>query len=132
LRSAVLDSYALVAFLQKESGSEKVVALLERAAAEGAKVLMCAPNWAEIRYIMARRFGEEGWVRLNTLLHSLPIEIVPADQALAEGAGRLKTTKRMSLADCFAAALARQRSAAVYTGDPEFKEVEEDIDVHWL
>jgi predicted nucleic acid-binding protein len=32
--------------------------------------------------------------------------------------------KKMSLADCFAAALAKREKAEVYTGDPEFKTVE--------
>jgi predicted nucleic acid-binding protein len=35
----------------------------------------------------------------------------------------------MSLADCFAAALAKERRADLYTGDPEFKAVEADIKV---
>ena len=35
----------------------------------------------------------------------------------------------MSLADCFAAASAMQRKAAVYTGDPEFREVEDEVKV---
>jgi hypothetical protein len=38
----------------------------------------------------------------------------------------------MSLAACFAAALAQERKAIVYTGDPEFKEVEDDIEIAWL
>jgi hypothetical protein len=38
----------------------------------------------------------------------------------------------MSLADCFAAALAQQKQAAVYTGDPEFKAVEDEVKVVWL
>jgi predicted nucleic acid-binding protein len=44
----------------------------------------------------------------------------------------MKVAKRMSLADCFAAALAQQKGAAVYTGDPEFKAVEGEVKVVWL
>ena len=40
--------------------------------------------------------------------------------------------KPMSLADCFAAALARERKAVLYTGDPEFKQVEDDVEIAWL
>ena len=35
----------------------------------------------------------------------------------------------MSLADCFAAALAQREHAAVYTGDPEFKAVAKNVKV---
>ena len=55
-----------------------------------------------------------------------------ADQALAEAAGAIKATTKMSLADCFAAALAKQKQTAVYTGDPEFKAVQDDVKVIWL
>ena len=52
------------------------------------------------------------------------LDIVPADQELSELAGELKAVKKMSLADCFAAALAKREKAEIYTGDPEFKTVE--------
>jgi hypothetical protein len=35
--------------------------------------------------------------------------------------GEIKATRRMSLADCFAAALAKHERAEIYTGDPEFR-----------
>jgi predicted nucleic acid-binding protein len=38
----------------------------------------------------------------------------------------------MSLADCFATALAKQQKAEVYTGDPEFRAVEDEIKIVWL
>jgi hypothetical protein len=38
----------------------------------------------------------------------------------------------MSLADCFAAALAVRVNGDVFTGDPEFREVEDTIRVVWL
>ena len=58
--------------------------------------------------------------------------VVPAGQELSELAGELKVTKKMSLADCFAAALAKREKAEIYTGDPEFKTVEREIKVVWL
>ena len=62
----------------------------------------------------------------------LPLNIVSADQKLSEVAGELKVVKKMSLADCFAAALAKRERAEIYTGDPEFKTVEREIKVVWL
>ena len=51
---------------------------------------------------------------------------------MAESSGEIKATKKMSLADCFAAALAKDLKAELYTGDPEFKGVEKDIRIIWL
>lgn len=132
MKSAVLDSYAVLAFLFGEAGHDKVAALLERAAESDKALLIAAPNWAEVRYMIERKVGAARWREVRTKLLGLPIEIVPADQDLAEAAGEIKATKKMSLADCFAAALAIQRKAEVYTGDPEFRSVESDLKIVWL
>jgi predicted nucleic acid-binding protein len=128
----VLDSYAVLVFLFKQTGHEKVFALLEKAAEADKKLLIAAPNWAEVRYMVERKAGAAQWTQTRTKLLGLPIEIVPVDQELAEIAGELKATRKMSLADCFAAALAKHRKADLYTGDPEFDGVEKDIKVVWL
>ena len=47
-------------------------------------------------------------------------------------AALFKATHKMSYADCFAAALAKQKNAELITGDPEFKALEKDIKIVWL
>ena len=42
------------------------------------------------------------------------------------------STNRFSLADAFAAALAKEKKAELITGDPEFKVVAKEIAIHWL
>ncbi len=44
----------------------------------------------------------------------------------------IKANRKMSLADCFAAALAKQRKLDLYTGDPEFRAVEKEVKVVWI
>jgi PIN domain nuclease of toxin-antitoxin system len=132
VRSSVLDSYAVLAFLFQEDGHEKVVDLFEKAANADQNALISAPNWAEVRYQVERKIGAERWNEIRLRLLGLPIEVVPADQSLAELAGQFKATRKMSLADCFAAALAKQKKADVYTGDSEFRAVEKDVKVVWL
>jgi predicted nucleic acid-binding protein len=132
LPGVVLDSFAVLAFLFAEPGHEKVLAVLEKAAETDSDLLIAAPNWAEVRYIVERKVGLAEWREARARLLGLPLEIVPAGQELAELAGELKVTKKMSLADCFAAALAKRENAEIYTGDPEFKTVEREIKVVWL
>lgn len=132
MKSAVLDSYAVLAFLFKESGYEKVTALLEKASEADKTLLIAAPNWAEVRYMVERKVGVAQWREVRAKLLGLPIEIVPVDQELAEMAGEIKATKKMSLADCFAAALARFKKLEIYTGDPEFEAVEKEVKVVWI
>ena len=132
MKSSVLDSYAVLAFLFQERGHEKVVALFEKAAESDKALLIAAPNWAEVRYMTERKVGITKWREARDKLLGLPIEIVPVDQELAEMAGEIKATKKMSLADCFAAALAKQQKAEIYTGDPEFRAVEHEAKIIWL
>lgn len=132
MRSAVLDSYALLAFLFGEPGSELVLAVLEGALEKNLRIMIAAPNWAEVRYMVARKSGEARWAPVRERLLGLPLEIVAADQQLAERAGEIKSRHAMSLADCFAAALAKLHRAELYTGDPEFHAVEKDIRIVWL
>lgn len=132
MKSAVLDSYAVLAFLFQESGHEKVVALFEKAAQSDKALLIAAPNWAEVRYMVERKVGTPQWKETRAKLLGLPIEIVSVDQELAEIAGEIKATRKMSLAACFAAALARQRKVDIYTGDPDFQSIEKEVKVIWL
>ena len=132
MKAVVLDSYALLAFLFGERGHQKVLDLLQRMAAASQALLVAAPNCAEVRYVSQRKVGAARWGEAREKLLGLPLDIIPADQTLAEIAGEIKATRRMSLADCFAAALARQRRAELYTGDPEFRQVEKDISIIWL
>jgi predicted nucleic acid-binding protein len=132
LKSPVLDSYAVLAFLFQETGHEKIMGLLEKAAESDTSLLIAAPNWAEICYIVERKVGSARWKEVRVKLLGLPIEILPVDHELAEMAGEIKVKKRMSLADCFAAAMALQKNTEIYTGDPEFRTVEEEIQVAWL
>jgi len=132
VRRAVLDGYAILAFLFRERGYQKVLEVLERSARANDTLLVAAPNWAEVRYVVERKVGAKRWGEARDKLLGLPLEVVPADRELAELAGELKATRKMSLADCFAAALAKQTRSEVYTGDPEFREVEKDVKVVWL
>ena len=64
----------------------------------------------------------------------MPIELVgvETDLHLVRQAALFKAAKKMSYADCFAAALAKTRNAELVTGDPEFKAVEGEIKIGWL
>jgi ribonuclease VapC len=66
------------------------------------------------------------------LIQSFPVAVIDADRELTREAARLKASKRLAYADCFAAALARLKNAELYTGDPEFKAVEKEVKVVWL
>ena len=128
----VLDSWALICYLEQESGHEKVIDLFEQATHSSKPLLMCVVNWGEVYHQIMKRLGEAKAQEIERLIRSFPIDLVNVDQDLTREAARFKATKRMSYADCFAAALAKQNKADLYTGDPEFRAIEKDVKVVWL
>ena len=132
MKDAVLDSYALLAFLFKEKGHQIILDLFEQALEADQRLLLAAPNWAEVRYMIERKVGSDRWREVRGKLLGLPLDIIEVGQELAELAGEIKVAHKMSLADCFAAALARARKAEIYTGDPEFQSVEADQKIIWI
>lgn len=130
--SPVLDSFALLTFLRDEPGGETVAAILEKASAREQPVHMTEVHYAEVQYIVRRKDGEAAWHAVAGELVAMPIEFHPADRPLADLAADFKTRFKISLADAFAAALAKTRNAELVTGDPEFKDVEGEIKISWL
>ena len=128
----VLDSWALLCYLEQEPGFEKMIELFEKAVESSKPLLMCIVNWGEVYYLVARRFGEQKAQEIEQLIQTLPITLVEANKELTLEAARIKVTRKMAYTDCFAVALAHLKKAELYTGDPEFKVVGKDIKIVWL
>ncbi|MCX6902108.1 MAG: type II toxin-antitoxin system VapC family toxin [Verrucomicrobia bacterium] len=134
MATKVLDSWALIAFFEDEPAADEVEKLLQQAADEKHKLLMSVVNWGEVYYNTMREVSQAAAEQKAQEIASLPIEIIGVsdDLTLAKQAAIFKALHKLSYADCFAAALAKQRNAELITGDPEFKAVEKEIKVDWL
>ena len=130
--SRVLDSYSLIAYFEGEACKDEMIEIFRVARDSGHLLLFSVVNWGEVYYITLRQAGRESANHIAHLISTLPIQIIPADLDLARQAAEFKASKRMSYADCFAAALAKSRSAELVTGDKEFKQVEGEVRIHWL
>ncbi|MCH8266538.1 MAG: type II toxin-antitoxin system VapC family toxin [Acidobacteria bacterium] len=128
----VLDSYGLIAFLRDEPGADDIRNLFRSARDSQRPLLLCAVNWGEVFYITLRTNGPDRAEQVARLISTLPIEVIPADLEMAQQAAEFKAKKKMSYADCFAAALAKSRKAALVTGDKEFKQVEGEVKILWI
>ena len=128
----VLDSWALLAYFEKESGCEQVTQLLKQAAEEEKDLLISVINWGEILYVIERKHGKEEREAIDHLMSQMHLEVVDADQELTREAAHLKANTKLSYADSFAAALAKIRKAILVTGDKDFKRLEAEIRINWL
>ena len=73
----VLDSYALLALLRDESGSEAVAQILERAGQRDEPVHMTEVNYAEVQYIVRRKNGNSAWTAIANELRAAPLNSIP-------------------------------------------------------
>ena len=121
MKTYVLDSSALMAFFEDRPGAEKVEELLAKAADTKHPLLMSVVNWGEVYYSVWRARGEKAASAKLLEIAQLPIQVFDVDMELAQAAARLKAQHNLPYADCFAAALAQARKAALVTSDKDFR-----------
>jgi predicted nucleic acid-binding protein len=132
-RKRLLDSYALLAYLNKEAGFEKVRNVLADAQKTNHPVLMNELNVGETYNILYRKRGQEqAEYFLDTVLAGLPIYMASNDFNAVVSASKIKARHALSFADCIAVATAQRENAVILTGDPEFKNVEKFVKIDWL
>jgi predicted nucleic acid-binding protein len=132
MATKVLDSYAVMAFLEDEPGADLVRGLILKAEEGSLKLLMSVVNLGEVWYSIARTTSRETADQYVREIQGMAIETVDADWPLTRQAAAFKAAGNIAYGDCFAAALAKDRKADLVTGDKEFKVLEGEINVAWL
>jgi predicted nucleic acid-binding protein len=132
MKSAVLDSYAIIAFLERQSGYQEVAELFEECTAKDREVFICVVNWGEVIYHALRTGGEKKALLAEEIMHAIPVTVLDANREITLQAVKFKAAHKISYADCFAAALAMKKKCELATGDKEFKQVEKEVKVRWM
>jgi predicted nucleic acid-binding protein len=128
----VLDSFALLAYLNDEPGRAQVQEKLMLAQEGNISAYLCLINLGEVLYLTERRRGLFQAQRVLALVESLPLQILDVSRDLVLDAAHIKAQYVMSYADAFVVAVAQRENAIILTGDPEFKSVEALVQVNWL
>jgi predicted nucleic acid-binding protein len=117
---AVVDSWGILALVRaEEPGATAMRRYLRRARAGNLRLLLNVVNLGEVFYRLLQLTDESQAEQRLIEVRTLPIEIVPAREALVMGAARIKAAHRLSYADAFAVATGQAETAPVITGDPE-------------
>ena len=112
--AVVLDACAMIAYLRDEDGADIVDNFLQGDEA----CLAHALNLCEVFYDFMRVAGEEtALAAIEDLKNAGVIVREDMDRVLWQEAGRIKAKNRVSLADCFAIALANREVAALISFD---------------
>ena len=128
----LFDSYAILQYAQDEAGADKVEHLLRSALKGSITAYMSEINLGEVYYLTIRRIGLHSARNHPEQVRQLPMKIVSPSSEIILQASEIKAEYAISYADCFAVATAIEHSAAIVTGDPEFRKVEHMVSIRWL
>ena len=131
-KAIVLDSWSVIAYLEDEPAGQRVADLIAEAHEDGTPIRMTVVNAGEVWYILAREASIADADQSIAELRGLGVEFVEADWKLTRAAASFKAKHKLSYADCFAAALAKEKKADLVTGDPKFKQVEGELKIQWV
>lgn len=135
LNSFVLDSFALIGYLENETFSARVEKILKRARQGDVRIYLHAIHLGEVYYITLREQGPNLADLAYARIKAFPLRYIDnISEEMLLTAARLKANYPISYADAFAASLAVIHNSYLLTGDPEFKTLvkKENIPIEWL
>ncbi len=131
----MLDSYALIGYLENESFSNQIEEILNQARAGVSRLYLHVIHLGEVYYITLREQGQTLADLAYSRIKAFPVKLIDnINEDLLLRAATLKANYPISFADSFAAALAMLNKCPLLTGDPEFKSLENEgvISIEWL
>lgn len=131
----VLDSYALIGYLENENFADRIERLLKQARKGTASLYLHALHLGEVYYITLREQGTYLADLAYSRIKAFPLTFIDhIDEELLITAATLKANFPISYADAFAAALAKIKNCTLLSGDPELRLLEKEkiIAIEWL
>lgn len=123
-----LDTSALLAFMEKEAGDERVKVILTQEEALTSWIAL-----TELFYITCRKAGEQAAELRYTMLKTSGIKIIwQSNEALLINAAKIKAAYRLSFADALIAACAEQQNAILVHKDPEYEQLSKLLEMEPL
>ena len=128
----VADASALLRYLDREAGFDRVAHLLKESARGKSELLVSTVNWGEIISVIYKAHGMSVAKSTSASMRALPMTIISVDANHAETAGILKQDFKLSYAGAFAGALALEKGATLVTADFDFKPAAHAIKIEFL
>lgn len=131
-KNYILDTSAILTFIENEKGAEDVENFLIRAEKNEIEVYISFISLVEVFYITLQEKDEAEANQRVKLIQSLAVRIVESYERVNLTAARLKAKNRISLADSLVAALCKEYDGILVHKDPEFEHLGSVIVEHRL
>jgi predicted nucleic acid-binding protein len=129
----VLDSSAVIRYIDSEAGANRVNAILKVCVDGRATACISAVQWGEVAGNIRGRFGAIDQLRILSTILPSEVEIVPVTGERAVRAAELKVDRKIAYADAIALELARESTDHVLvTADYGYKAVDDIAHIEFL
>jgi predicted nucleic acid-binding protein len=129
----VLDSRAILRYLDNEAGAARVSEIIKSHLAGRCEVMVSALHWGEVAGITRKLHGQQGMELALSRLHAFGFQIVPADAERAVSAALIRVKRGIPYVDAFGVELTAQARDRVFvTGDFDFKVADRDVKIEFL
>ena len=128
----ILDTSAILTYIEDEDGSDYVENLLIDAEKEIIDIYVSFISLTEVFYITLREKDEPLAVERIKLMQSLAVKIQESDETVNIKAGKLKARNSISLADAYIAALCQIHNGILVHKDPEYEKLASEINEYRL
>jgi predicted nucleic acid-binding protein len=129
----VLDASAILRFIDKEAGWNRVAAILTAKMDQTVEIAISAVQWGEVAGAVRKKLGLPGQERALGILARFQPQIVTVSGERAVRAAALKVDRKIAYADAFALELAMESPDHVLvTADYGFKPVEDLARIEFL
>jgi PIN domain nuclease of toxin-antitoxin system len=129
----VLDSSALLCFIDKETGWNRMAAILQARMDQTVEIAISAVQWGEIAGRVRKKLGASGQNRAMEILAEFRPRIVAANGERAVRAASIKVDRKFAYAGAFALDPAMDSAGQVpVTADYDFKAVDDPARIELL
>ncbi|MFZ3048387.1 MAG: type II toxin-antitoxin system VapC family toxin [Desulfatirhabdiaceae bacterium] len=127
IEAYVLDTSAWLTLIEDEKGADVVQKILEKSRDGEVVVIVSFITFMEVYYITLQEHGTAEAQERVELMASLPIRRIESSRALGILAAEIKALHKLSVADAWIAALAKEQHAILVHKDPEYEQIEDFI-----
>ncbi|PYX95841.1 MAG: hypothetical protein DMG71_07915 [Acidobacteria bacterium] len=129
----ILDSSAILRYLDDEAGSERVSEIIKSHLAGKCEAILSALHWGEIAGTTCKIHGRQAMDLVLSRLSAFGLEIVAADADRAVRASLIKLKTEIPYGDAFGVELASDAGERVFvTADFDFKPASRHVKIEFL
>jgi predicted nucleic acid-binding protein len=129
----VLDSSAILRYLDNEAGAERVAEIIKSHLAGRCAAMISALHWGEVAGITCKAHGNAAMELVLSRLSAFGLEAVAVDADRAVRASLIKLKRQIPYVDAFGVELAAEERDRVFvTADFDFKAASREVKIEFL